>query len=65
MIIVGAWTEKGGVHSDGRQVSRRKGKASKKSLPRRSRRKHEQVSECKSSPGTSAESWFHSKSGQS
>ena len=33
-------------------------------LPRGSRRKHERVSGCKSSPGRSAESWFHSKSGQ-
>ena len=39
-------------------------RASKKSLPRRSRRKHERVSERKSSPGRSAESWFHFKSGQ-
>ena len=36
-----------------------------KSLPRTSRRKHERVSGRKSSPGRSAESWFHSKSGQS
>ena len=38
--------------------------SSKKSLSKRSRRKHEWVSGCKSSPGRSAQSWFHSKSGQ-
>ena len=43
---------------------RRKGRASKKNLPKRSRRKHERVSGRKSSPGRSAESWFYSKSGQ-
>ena len=31
---------------------------------RRSRRKHQRVSGCKSSPGGSGHSWFHSKSGQ-
>ena len=35
-----------------------------KSLPRRSRRKHERVSGRKSSPGRSVEFWFYSKSGQ-
>ena len=38
--------------------------ASTKSLPRRSRTKHERVSGRKSSPGRSAESWFYSKSGK-
>ena len=33
-------------------------------LARRGRRKHERVSGRKSSPGRSAVSWFHSKSGQ-
>ena len=56
--------EKGGLHHEGRQVPRRKERTSKKNLPRRSRRKHEWVGRCKSSPGGSAESWFHSKSGQ-
>ena len=51
---------KGGPHGERRQIPRRKGRASKKSLPRRSRRKHEGVSGRKSSPGRSAESWFHS-----
>ena len=37
-----------------------KGRASKKSLPRTSGRKHERVSGRKSSPGRSAEPWFHS-----
>ena len=41
-----------------------KRRASKKSLPRKSRRKHEQVSRRKSSPGRSAEPWFRSKSCQ-
>ena len=59
-----AWSEKGGLHREGRQIPRRKERASKKSLPRTSRRKHERVSGRKSSPGQSAESWFHSKSGQ-
>ena len=38
-IRAGAWRGKGGLHSEERQVSRKKGWASKKSLPRRSRRK--------------------------
>ena len=59
-----AWSGKGGLHHERGQNPRRKGRASKKSLPRRGRRKHELVSGCKSSPGRSAESWFHSKSGQ-
>ena len=50
-IGAGAWREKGELHSEEKQVSRRKGRASKKSLPRRSRRKHERVSGRKSSPG--------------
>ena len=50
----------GGLHHEGRQIPRRKGRASNKSLPRTSRRKHERVSGRKSSPGQSAESWFHS-----
>ena len=63
-IRVRAWKGESELHSEGRQVSRRRERASKKSLPRRSRRKHEQVSGCKSSPGGSTESWFHSKFGQ-
>ena len=59
-----AWRGKGGLHSKGRETPRRKGRASKKSLPRRCRKKHERVSGCKSSPGQPAESWFHSKPGQ-
>ena len=55
-----AWRGKGGLHSEGRQIPRRTGRASNKSLPKRSRRKHERVSGRKSSPGRSAESWFHS-----
>ena len=43
-----AWRGKGGLHGEGRQIPRR---ASKKSLPRTSRRKHERVSGRKSSPG--------------
>ena len=59
-----AWRGKGGLHREQRQISRRTGRTSKKSLPRTSRRKHERVSGRKSSPGRSVESWFHSKSGQ-
>ena len=59
-----AWRGKGGLHSEERQVPRRKERASKKSLPRGSRRKHERVSRRKSSPGQSAEYWFHSMSRQ-
>ena len=40
----GAWGENDGLYGKERQVSRRKGRASKKSLLRRSRRKHERVS---------------------
>ena len=46
-----AWRGKGGLYREGRQIPRRTGKASKKSLPRTSRRKHEQVSGRKSFPG--------------
>ena len=46
-----AWKGKGGLYSEGRQVPRRKGRESRESLPRRSRRKHERVSGRKSSPG--------------
>ena len=63
-IRAGVWSGKGGLHREGRQISRRTERASKKSLPGTSRRKHERVSGRKSSPGRSAESWFHSKSGQ-
>ena len=59
-----AWSGKGRLHGERRQIPRRKGRASKKSLSKRSRRKHERVSGRKNSPGRSAESWFHSKSGQ-
>ena len=55
-----AWRGKGGHYSEGRQISRRKGRASKKSLLKRSKRKHELVSGRKSSPGRTVESWFHS-----
>ena len=54
------WSGKGGLHRERGQIPRRKGRASKKSLPRTSRRKHEWMSGCKSSPGRSAESWPHS-----
>ena len=59
------WRGKGRLHRERGQIPRRTGRASNKSLPRRGRRKHERVSGRKSSPGRSAESWFHSKSGQS
>ena len=57
-----SWRAKGGLHSGQREIPGRKGRASKESLPRKSRRKHERVSGCKSSPGRSAEPWFHFKS---
>ena len=60
-IRVRAWGGKGGLDRERRQIP---GRASKKSLPRASRRKHERVIGRKSSLGRSAESWFHSKSGQ-
>ena len=50
-IRAGAWSGKDGIHSEQRQIPRRKGRTSKKSLPRTSRRKHERVSGHKSSPG--------------
>ena len=61
-----AWSGKGGLHRERGQIPWRTGRASNKSLSRTStrRRKHERVSGRKSSPGRSAESWFHSKSGQ-
>ena len=59
-----AWRGKVGLHSEGRQVPRRGGRAGKKSFPRRSRRKHEQVGGCKRFLGGSAKSWFYSKSCQ-
>ena len=55
---------KGGLHSERRQIPRRKGRASKKTLPKRSTKKHERVSGRKSFPERSAKSWFHSMSGQ-
>ena len=55
---------KGWIHSEGRQIPRRRVKERKENFSRRSRRKHERVSGRKGSPGRSAESWFHSKSGQ-
>ena len=59
-----AGREEGGIHREGRGIPRRKGRAGKKSLPRGSRRKQERVTGRKSFLGQSAESWFHSKSGQ-
>ena len=59
-----AWIGKSGLHGRRRQIPRKKGRESKKNLSRTSRRKHERVSGRKSSPGRSAESWPHFKSGQ-
>ena len=59
-----AWRGEGGLHTEGRQVPRRKEGASKKSFHRGSRRKHERVSGRKSSPKRYEESWFHSMSSQ-
>ena len=63
-IRAGAWRGKDGLHSEERQVPRRRGRESKKSLSRGSRRKYERVSGRKNSPERPAVSWFHSKSGQ-
>ena len=60
----GAWGGKSGLHIKRRQVPRSRGRASKENLPRRSREKHKWVSGLKSSPGSSGESQFHSKFGQ-
>ena len=40
-IRAGTWRGKGGLHSEGRQIPRKNGRASKKSVFRGSRRKHE------------------------
>ena len=53
-IRTGGWRGKSEFRSKRRQIPRRKGRASKKSLLSRSRRKHERVSGRKSSPGRSA-----------
>ena len=53
-----ACSGKGGLHRERRQIPWRKGRASNKSLPRTSRRKHERVSGRKSSPGRSASLGF-------
>ena len=53
-IREGARRGKFGLHGERRQNPRKKGRASKKSLPKSSRRKHERVSGCKSFPGRSA-----------
>ena len=37
----------GGLHSEGRQIPGRRGRASKESIPRGSRRKHERMSDAK------------------
>ena len=56
----GGESQGGRKRGDQSESMERKGKASKKNLPRTSRRKHERVSGRKSSPRLSAESWFHS-----
>ena len=57
-IRAGAWRGNGGLHGEGRQIPRRKERASKESLPRTSRRNQERVNGCKSSAGRSAESFL-------
>ena len=61
---VGARRGKGKLHSEGRWVPRRRDRASKVNLPRRSRRAHELVNGHKSFPGRFGKFWFYSKSGQ-
>ena len=46
------------------RVPKRRRRASKEISSWGGRRKHERMSGCKSPPGGSTESWFHSKSGQ-
>ena len=60
-IKAGAWKRKKEPHSEESQVLRTRGRASKESLSRTSRRKHERLSGCNSYPGRSAESWLYSK----
>ena len=55
---------KGRLNGERRQIPERSGREGKKSLPRTSRREHERVNGRKGSPGRSAESLFHSESGQ-
>ena len=62
-IGAGAWRGKSGFHSEGRQVPRRRERASKENLSARSGRMHKRVSGRKSSSGGSGKSWFYSKSG--
>ena len=50
-VRAGAWGGKDGLHGERGQIARRRGRASKKSLLRRNRRKHERVSGRKSSLG--------------
>ena len=58
-VRAGAWKGKGGLHNEGWQVPRRRGRASKE---RASLGEVEgSMSGCKSSPRELAESWFHSK----
>ena len=47
-VRAGAWGRKGGLHSEGKQVPTRRERASKRNLPRRSRRKYVRVSGRKS-----------------
>ena len=49
-IRAGAWGGKEGFYHKGRQVPRKKERVSKENLPRRSKRKYDQVGGCKSSP---------------
>ena len=63
-IRAGAWGRKSGLHSEGKQVLRKRKRASNGNLSRRSKRKHERISGRKSSPGAAGESWFYFKSGQ-
>ena len=39
-----AWRGKGGLHGEGRQIPSRKGRASKKSLPVKGKKRYEHVS---------------------
>ena len=63
-IRAGVGGRKDKLTSKRRLVPRRRRRASKKGLPKRSRRKHERVSGCKSSPGGSSKSCLYSEYGQ-
>ena len=63
-IRAGAWRGKSQLHSEGRWIPGRRVRAGGKSLPRRSRRKHERMSGSKNSPEGTGKYLFYSKYGE-